>query len=93
MYSITDWIERKLGLKVNAEKTQYHKTGQAEISGLWVLQRPKGKGMEKQTARGIRGKIQTNIKETDKQKPEHGICGKGAEAEPGNQRVDKLLLR
>lgn len=31
------------------------------------------------------------IKETDKQKPKHGIWGKGTEAEQGNQRVDKLL--
>ena len=50
MYSVTEWTERKLGLKVNVD-----------------------------------------TKGTDRQKAVNGICGKGAEAQQGNQRVDKLL--
>ena len=34
MYSITDWIERKLGLKVNAEKTQITRPGKLKYLGF-----------------------------------------------------------
>ena len=91
MYSITDWIERKLALKVNAEKTHITRPGKLKYLGFGFYKDPKAKEWKCRPHGEIRGKIQTNTKETDKQKPEHGICGKGAEAEQGNQRVDKLL--
>lgn len=34
MYSITDWIERKLGLKVNAEKTHITRPGRLKYLGF-----------------------------------------------------------
>ncbi len=57
MYSITEWIERKLGLKVNAEKNKNYKTRQTKIFGLWILQRFKIKEMEMQTTQRFHNKI------------------------------------
>ena len=34
MYSITEWIERKLGLKVNAEKTHITRPGKLKYLGF-----------------------------------------------------------
>ena len=57
MYSVTDWIERKLGLKVNAEKT--HTT----ISRIWILEIQRG--MESKTAcrfcKEIQAKAETTV--------------------------------
>lgn len=59
-------------------KDENYKTEQSEISGLWVLERDQGKGMEMQTAQRFTGKIQTDTEKVDEQESEHGICGKGA---------------
>lgn len=47
--------------------------------------------MEVQAAQGFGGEVQAETKEADKSKPVHNICGEGAEAKLGNQRMDKLL--
>lgn len=44
-----------------------------------------------QAAQGFGGEVQTDTKEANKPEPVHDICGKGAEAKLGNQRMDKLL--
>ena len=43
MYSITDWIERKLGLKVNAEKTHITRPGKLKYLGFGFYKDPKAK--------------------------------------------------
>lgn len=43
MYSITDWIERKLGLKVNAEKTHISKPGKLKYLGFGFYKESKTK--------------------------------------------------
>ena len=43
MYSITDWIERKLGLKVNAEKTRITRPGRLKYLGFGFYKDSKAK--------------------------------------------------
>lgn len=43
MYSITDWIERKLGLKVNAEKTHISRPGKLKYLGFGFYKESKTK--------------------------------------------------
>ncbi len=43
MYSITDWIERKLGLKVNAEKTKITRPGNLKYLGFGFYKDSKAK--------------------------------------------------
>ena len=43
MYSITDWIERKLGLKVNAEKTRITRPQKLKYLGFGFWKEPKSK--------------------------------------------------
>ncbi len=43
MYSITDWIERKLGLKVNAEKTKITRPGSLKYLGFGFYKDSKAK--------------------------------------------------
>ena len=43
MYSITDWIERKLALKVNAEKTHITRPGKLKYLGFGFYKDPKAK--------------------------------------------------
>ena len=43
MYSITDWIERKLGLKVNAEKTKITRPSNLKYLGFGFYKDPKAK--------------------------------------------------
>lgn len=43
MYSITDWIERKLGLKVNAEKTKITRPSNLKYLGFGFYRDPKAK--------------------------------------------------
>ncbi len=43
MYSVTDWIERKLGLKVNAEKTRITRPGRLKYLGFGFYKDSKAK--------------------------------------------------
>lgn len=43
MYGITDWIERKLGLKVNAEKTHITRPSKLKYLGFSFFKEPKSK--------------------------------------------------
>ena len=43
MYSITDWIQRKLGLKVNAEKTRITRPGRLKYLGFGFYKDSKAK--------------------------------------------------
>ena len=43
MYSITDWIQRKLGLKVNAEKTKITRPGRLKYLGFGFYKDSKAK--------------------------------------------------
>ncbi len=54
---ITDWIHRKLGLKVNAEKTRSQEHCRLNISDLDSIRTPKQR-MEVQATQGFGGEIQ-----------------------------------
>ena len=66
MHTISDWIERKLKLKVNMTKNKSHKTGRTEISRIRILERQQGRQMEIKTASGFSFKIQKETETTDK---------------------------
>jgi len=49
MRTITNWIEKKLGLKVNMTKTHITKPDKFKISGIWILLQSTNQSMEKYT--------------------------------------------
>ena len=61
MRTVSDWIQRKLGLKVNMTKT--HIT--TEVSWFWILQGQQDKRVEGQTPSGFCEEIQRQTERTD----------------------------
>ena len=65
MRTVSDWIQRKLGLKVNMTKTHITRPLKAEVSWFRILQGQQDKRMEVQTSPGICEEIQRQAKRTD----------------------------
>ena len=65
MGTVSDWIQRKLGLKVNMTKTHITRPMKAKVSRFWVLQRQQDEGMEVQTPSGICEEVQRQIERID----------------------------
>ena len=65
MRTVPDWIQRKLGLKVNMTKTHITRPLKAEVSWFRILQGQQDKRMEVQTPPGICEEIQRQAKRTD----------------------------
>lgn len=65
MRTITDWIQRKLGLKVNMTKKHITRPQKLKYLGFGFYKDSRAKGMEMQTALGFCEEIQKKAQRTD----------------------------